>query len=64
MSTADEYLANSALLNENAADILATQSEYQLDIDNLPVAKHNWTDRGDSLTCSLHPEERVYKKHK
>jgi len=42
------------------------QSQYQVDIDNLPKVNHQWVDRGTVLSCegAGHPNHRHFKTRK
>lgn len=45
---------------------LKQESEYTLDLDNLPTVKHVWVDRGEVLSCegAGHPNHRAFKRRK
>lgn len=39
------------------------ESEFQLELDNLPDQKHHWMDRGAKLTCEgVHAYHEVWKR--
>ncbi len=40
------------------------KSTFEFDMDNPPVVKHHWVDRGAVLSCegAGHPNHRVFKR--
>ena len=39
------------------------ESDFQIELDNLPPQKHHWVDRGAKLTCEgVHGYHEVWKK--
>lgn len=46
--------------------LMQKKNEFALELDNLPIQQHNWTDRGLKLTCENagHPYHEAFKIRK
>lgn len=45
-------------------ELMEKQSEFAMDLDNMPPKQHNWIDRGGVMSCegATHPNHRVFKR--
>lgn len=53
----------SAMTPEQIRELMKKQSEWSMELDNLPPTNHVWTDRGAKLTCegAGHPYHEFWK---
>lgn len=49
---------------EEIKELMAKQSEFLLELDNLKPQKHLWVDRGEVMSCEHagHPNHRAFKR--
>jgi hypothetical protein len=51
---------------EKAAEQYLKASEHAMDLENLPIQNHLWTDRGEKFTCENagHPYHEAWRRRK
>jgi len=55
-----------AMTPQEIAEKMANESEYSIDLNNLPSVNHIWVDRGAVVSCegAGHPSHRHFKVKK
>lgn len=58
--------AQKDMTREEIAEKMANESEYSIDLNNLPKVEHIWVDRGAVMSCenANHPSHRHFKINK
>ena len=60
------YEEQKSMTPDQIAEDMANNSEYSIDLNNLPGVKHVWVDRGAVMSCegANHPSHRHFKVKK